>query len=91
MEKYSKYNDHFRYEVMVWAEKHGQQQAGKKYVIPESTVRGFLNSYHAQKSLVVNTKALKQGKRGKKTMLPAEIDEKVLEMIQNIHNAGEPF
>ena len=35
----------------------------------------------------MKTKALKQGKRGKRTMLPAEIDEKVLEMIRNKRNA----
>ena len=34
----------------------------------------------------MKTKALKQGKRGKRTMLPAEIDEKVLEMIRNMRN-----
>ena len=87
-EKYSKYNDHFCYEVVVWAEKHGQKQAGKKYAISESTVTDFLKSYHAQKSLAVKNKALKQGKRGKRTMLQADIDENVLEMICNIHNAG---
>ena len=42
----------------------------------------------AQKSLAVKTKALTQGKRGKRTMVPAEIDEKVLEMIRNMCNAG---
>ena len=57
---------------MVWAEKHGQQQAGKKYAISESTARGFLKSYCTQKS---TAKALKQGRRGKRTMVPAEIDE----------------
>ena len=87
-EKYSKYDDHFRYEVAVWAEKHGQRQAGKKYAIPESIVRSFLKSDRAQKSLAVKTRALKQGKRGKRTMVPAEIDEKVLEMIRNMCNAG---
>ena len=87
-ENYSKYDDHFRYKVTVWAEKHGQRQAGKKYAIPESTFRGFLQSYRAQKSFAVKTKTLKQGKRGQRTMLPAEIDKKVLEMIGNIRNAG---
>ena len=81
-EKYSKYDDRFRYE------KHGQRWAGKKYAIPKSTAMGFLKSYHAQKSLVVNAKALKQGKRRKRTMLPADIGEKVLEMIRNMRNAG---
>ena len=71
-EKYSKYDDHFRYYVAVWAEKHGQQQAGKKYAISESTARGFLKSYRTQKS---TAKALKQGRRGKRTMVPTEIDE----------------
>ena len=46
-EKYPKYDGHFRYEFAVWAEKHGQRQAGRKYVIPESTVRGILKSYRA--------------------------------------------
>ena len=35
-------------------------------------------------------KPLNKG-REEKRLLPAEIDEKVLEMIQNMHNAGEPF
>ena len=46
-EKYPKYDGHFHYEFAVWAEKHGQRQAGRKYVIPESTVRGILKSYRA--------------------------------------------
>ena len=78
----------FRYKIAVWAEKHGRRQAGKKYAIPESTVRGFLKSYRAQKSLAVKAKTLKQGKRRKRAMLPAEIDEKVLEIIRNMRNAG---
>ena len=81
-EKYFKYDGRFRYE------KHGQRWAGKKYPIPKSTAMGFLKSYHAQKSLVVNTRALKQRKRRKRAMRPAEIDEKVLEMIRNMRNAG---
>ena len=36
----------------------------------------------------MKTKALKHGKSGKKTILPAEIDEKILEMICNMCNAG---
>ena len=36
----------------------------------------------------MKTKALRQGKRGKRTMLPAEIDEKILEMTRNMCNAG---
>ena len=87
-EKDSKYDDHFRYKVPVWAGKHGQRQAGNKYAIPESTDRGFLKSYRAQKSLVVKTKPLKKGKRGKRTMLPGQIDEKALEMIRNMRNTG---
>ena len=87
-EEYSKYDDHFRDEVAVWAEKHGQRQAGKKYAIPESTVRGFVKSYRAQKSLAMKTKTLKQGKRGRRAMLPAEINEKVSEMIRDMRNAG---
>ena len=87
-EKYFKYDDHFHYEVVTWAEKHDQWQAGKKYAISESTVRGFLRFYRTQKSMAVKNNALKQGKRRKRTMLPAEIDEKVLEMICCMCNMG---
>ena len=72
----------------MWAEKHCQRQAGKKYAILESIVRGCLKPYCAQKSLEVKTKALKQGKRGISTMLPAAIDEKVLEISRNMRNVG---
>ena len=87
-EKYFNYDDHFHYEVVIWAEKHDQWQAGKKYAISESTVRGFLRSYRTQKSMVVKNNALQQGKRGKRTILPAKIDEKVLEMICCMCNMG---
>ena len=87
-EKDSKYDDHFRYKVPVWAGKHGQRQAGNKYAIPESTDRGFLKSFRAKKSLMVKIKPLKQGKRGKRTMLPGQIDEKALEVIRIMRNAG---
>ena len=60
----------------------------RNYAIPESTFWGFLKCNRAQKSLAVKTKALKQGKRRKRTLLPAEIDEKVLKMIRNIRDAG---
>ena len=50
--------------------------------------RGISKSYCAQKNLAVKAEALKQGKRGKRTMLPAQIYEKVLEIIRNMGNAG---
>ena len=36
----------------------------------------------------MKNQALKQGKRRKRTMLPAEINEKVLEMIRNMRNTA---
>ena len=36
----------------------------------------------------MKTKALKQGKREKRTMMSAEIDEKVLEMTCHMGNVG---
>ena len=47
-----------------------------------------MKSYRAQKSLAMKTKTLKQGKRGRRAMLPAEINEKVSEMIRDMRNAG---
>ena len=58
----------------------------RNYAIPEFW--GFLKCNRAQKSLAAKTKALKQGKRRKRAMLPAEIDEKVLKMIRNMRDAG---
>lgn len=87
-ETYSKYDDHFRYEVAVWAEKNGPRQAGRKFNLAESTVRGFLKTYRVQKSASMKSKTVKTAKRGRRTMLPSEIDAKVLDMVRSMRSAG---
>ena len=78
------------------SEKHGQQQAGKKYALPESTVRGLFEilpcpeefgsedlSLREEEEMKKRKKKLKRGER---TMMPAETDEKLLKMTRSISN-----
>lgn len=47
-----------------------------------------MKGYRAQKSTAESSKAVTVAKRGRRTLLPSEIDVKVLSMVRNMRNAG---
>ena len=61
--------------------------AARKYSIPESTVRGFIKSYKERKG-GSELNELPRKQRGAKTLLPENIDEKVIAMIKSMRAAG---
>ena len=87
--KYVKYDERLRCEVAKFALNGNNKAAARKYGIPVTTVRSFVKSY---KETVLendaNVSVLPQKKRGRKTLLPEEIDEKVIEMAQSMRLAG---
>ena len=67
------------------------KSASRKYGIPLTTFRGFVKSYKEKTSNANDNdeiSELPQKKRGRRTLLPEEIDEKVTEMAQSMHLTG---
>ena len=87
---YGEYNELIRADVAKWGMVHGIRPAARKFGVPESTVRGFMKYY---KTLVSNgtddnpVNKLPRKSRGAKTLLPKDIDEKVVNMIQSMRAA----
>ena len=86
---YGKYDAHKRMEVAKFAMQSSIRPAARKFGINKNTVQGFVDSY---KDVVQKTDKevtlLPYKKRGKPTLLPAEIDRKVMEMASSMRLAG---
>ena len=89
--KYVKYDEHKRCEVAQYAISAGNKSAARKFGIPLTTVRGFVKSYK-ELTVVKNPKekitTLPEKKRGRTTLLPEEIDAKVIEMAKTMRISG---
>ena len=61
-----------------------------KYKLPESTVRRFAKSFKETQKENPNTdlEVVPKRKRGRPTLLPEEIDQKVMIMIKKIRESG---
>ena len=66
---------------------HGIRPAARKYSIPESTVAGLLKSYKERKE-GSKLNELPRKQRVAKTLLPENVDEKVIAMIKSMRAAG---
>ena len=63
----------------------------RRFGVPESTVRGMKRSYNEAKAAAPTNDAIKSlppKKRGPKTLLPEELDQKVMEMASSMRLAG---
>ena len=87
---YVKYDEKLRCEVARFAIKGSIKSASRKYDIPVTTVRGFVKSYKEKQSENPNKEisTVPQKKRGRHTLLPDEIDKKVMEMASNMRLSG---
>ena len=87
---YRKYDEKLRCEVAKFAITASIKSAARKYGIPVNTVRGFKKSYEAKKRETPNkdVSSLPQKKRGRPTLLPEEIDEKVMDMASSMRLSG---
>ena len=85
--KYGAYDAFQRAEVAKWGIAHGIRPASRKYSIPESTVRGIIKSCKERKE-GSELNQLPRKQRGAKTLLPEDIDEKVIAMIKSMRAAG---
>ena len=87
--KYEKYDDKKRSEVAKFALNSGVRSAERRYDIAESTIRGFIKSYkEAKAASKMDISSLPTKKRGKRTLLPEEIDKKVMDMASSMRLAG---
>ena len=77
-----------RAEIAKWGIVHGVRPAAKKFGVPESTVRGIIKNYKEAKVENEELRELPRKDRGAKTLLPFELDDKVLQMIKNMRPAG---
>ena len=70
--------------------KNGVRPASRKYDIAESTIRSMIKSYKSeQKDHEHETlSSLPKKQRGAKKLLPEEIDEKVINMIESMRASG---
>lgn len=87
---YVKYDDHKRSEVAKFAVTTAIKTASSKYGIPENTVRHFVKSYTEAKAAAPNKdiSSLPHKKRGRITLLPQDIDTKVMEMASSMRMSG---
>ena len=88
---YSKYDDKQRSEIAKFAIQSGNKSASRSFGVPESTVRGMKRSYNEAKAAAPTNDAIKllpPKKRGPKTLLPEELDQKVMEMASSMRLAG---
>lgn len=87
---YGKYSPELRCTVAKYAIDHGKRPASKKFDIPESTVRGFVESYKRTRQENPNTELVivPKKKRGRPTLLPEELDLKVMAMIKSMRESG---
>ena len=88
---YSKYDDKQRSEIAKFAIQSGNKSASRRFGVPESTVRGMKMFYNEAKAAAPTNDAIKSlptKKRGPKTLLPEELDQKVMEMLSSMRLAG---
>lgn len=86
--KYGAYDAFQRAEIAKWGIAHGIRPAARKYSVPESTVRGLVKSYNKERKERTELEQLPRKHRGAKTLLPENIDEKVIAMIKSMRAAG---
>ena len=77
-----------RAEIAKWCIVHEVRPAARKFGVPDSTVRGIIKNYKEAKVENEEPRELPRKDRGAKTLLPFELDEKVLQMIKNMRQAG---
>ena len=68
---YGEYDAFQRAEIAKLGFTHGIRLAAKKYSVPESTVRGLINSYSKERKENRELDQLPRKHRGAKTSLPA--------------------
>ena len=88
---YSKYDDQQRSEIAKFAIQSGNKSASRSFGVPESSVRGMKRSYNEAKAAAPTNDAIKllpPKNRGPKTLLPEELDQKVMEMASSVGLAG---
>ena len=87
---YKKHSPEFRCTVAKYAIAHGGRPTATKYKLPESTVRGFVKYFKETQKENPNTdlEVVPKRKRGRPTLLPEEIDQKVMIMIKKMRESG---
>ena len=76
-----------RAEIAKFAKKNGVRGAAKKFEMPRSTVQSMMKSLH-KVAKDGEVRILPKLKRGRSTMLPKELDDKVIKMAKNLRATG---
>ena len=68
----------------------GAHPTRKEYGISESTIRGFIKSMKEHEAVHTNVtiESVPHKKRGRYTLLPSEIDAKVIDMVKKMRESG---
>ena len=88
---YTKYDERKRCEVAKFAQNCSNKAAARKYDIPVTTVRGFVKSFNERKAGANPNEdivSLPLKNRGRSTLLPEDIDSKVMEMALSMRLSG---
>ena len=87
---YKKHSPEFRCTVAKYAIAHSGRPTATKYKLLESTVRAFLKSFKETEKENPNTdlEVVPKRKRGRPTLPPEEIDQKVMIMITKMRGSG---
>ena len=87
---YNKHIPEFRCTVVKDAISHGPQPTVKKYGSSESTVQGFLKSFKETQSenSYTQLETVPRKERGRPTLLPEEINHKMITMIKKMRESG---
>ena len=87
---YKKHSPEFRCTVAKYAIAHGGRPMATKYKLPESTVRGFVKSFKKTQKGNPNTdlEVVPERKRGRPTLLPKQIYQKVMIVIKKMRESG---
>ena len=93
---YGKYDESQRAEIGKQAKKNGIRPTAKMFNISKSTVNSILVEYNKALNEVSKSssekastlESLPKRKRGGTTLLPKDIDAKVIQMIKSLREAG---
>ena len=85
---YGNYDKIQQAEISKWCVVHGIRPAARKFGITKSKVCGIIKNYKEAKVENEELGELSRKDYGAKTLLQSKLDDKVLQMIKNMRQAG---
>ena len=90
LDQYIKNSPEFCCAVARYAVTHGARPTARKYKLTESAVREFVKCFKKAQSKISNTdlENVSERKRGRSTLIPEEIDHKVMVMVKKMRQSS---